>query len=795
MSPAVLTTFASKFSKFDTPAIIKLPEYKNDCCFVVLLKATPDLPFRTGYRKPICSFVNVVQRDSNEAKSFGLIKEVTVKEWGREWGVGVAKITKAAAAAVLAWRESENIDRSPLTRWKGVWFYVGMWSDSGVLINFVEPEHSHDDFGLDIDGILESGSVIESEAVQWHRRKNIASVVEVDIPPAEEEDSLADRPDIKPRDLMLERALLGPPDNRGNNFDDADDVAIDVSGHDAPPPLTEFINGNLDCLVMSNILKSGYKTPTRIQQRTIPIIAAGRDCMICAETSANLMAGYLLPILSMTMTQGPPNTLEHYFNPNAKSTPVILILAPTRELVLQIYEESRKFAYRSWVRSCVVYDSQPAAEQTLDLNQGCDLLIATPVSLVDLIEQGRVSLAKARYLVLDEADRMLDMGFDPVIRRVVQDKDMGPSEERQVIIMAYDYPLTLQNLVKETLLDPLFLGVGEVPESFAEVMKNEGKRAGVRKGKMGGAGGLKEFLKNLQKWNARVDAADESRFRRSPRGRRDDVGSEVESDDDAFAGGGVTPQRTPTPTEEQQNKTPTPSPTNQSKLAKAFASIGKKVGGSVRRRRVLESVAEEEGGAGLGQGRLRRGGGEGRRGGGGSRPGSFLDEEGRGGGQGGSSGRGSGGNAAGGGGDDDAEEDKKGRKFAGGWQPFRVPIFSLSFPSIWDYGDLREQFPTFPRVTRPLATTRTRRENAGWNRRFSPRLDGTGKGYVMSDFRTVWSDEGVKEEKEESEDSGGSGEKGGRGTPTRPGRRERDGDGGDGDAAGGGGGGGGMLFV
>lgn len=83
-------------------------------------------------------------------------------------------------------------------------------------------------------------------------------------------------------------------------------------------------------------------------------------------------------------------------------TPNSLILAPTRELAIQIFEESKKFAYRSWVKPCVAYGGTPIGDQLREMERGCELLVATPGRLVDLIERGRVSLSKVRYLVLDE---------------------------------------------------------------------------------------------------------------------------------------------------------------------------------------------------------------------------------------------------------------------------------------------------------------------------------------------------------------------------------------------------------
>jgi ATP-dependent RNA helicase DDX3X len=139
-----------------------------------------------------------------------------------------------------------------------------------------------------------------------------------------------------------------------------------------------------------------------------------------------------------------------------------LILAPTRELVSQIHDEARKFAYRSWVRPAVVYGGADIHTQLRQIERGCDLLSATPGRLVDLIERGRVSLAHIRYLVLDEADRMLDMGFEHQIRRIVQGEDMPGTQERQTLMFSATFPRDIQILAKDFLKEYVFLSVGRV---------------------------------------------------------------------------------------------------------------------------------------------------------------------------------------------------------------------------------------------------------------------------------------------------------------------------------------------
>jgi ATP-dependent RNA helicase DDX3X len=145
-----------------------------------------------------------------------------------------------------------------------------------------------------------------------------------------------------------------------------------------------------------------------------------------------------------------------------KAYPTTLILAPTRELVSQIHDEARKFSYRSWVRTAVVYGGADINQQLRQIERGCDLLSATPGRLVDLIERGRISLSNVQYLVLDEADRMLDMGFEPQIRRIVEGEDMPGTRDRQTLMFSATFPRDIQLLAKDFLKDYVFLSVGRV---------------------------------------------------------------------------------------------------------------------------------------------------------------------------------------------------------------------------------------------------------------------------------------------------------------------------------------------
>ncbi|KAL1972357.1 hypothetical protein VTN31DRAFT_6771 [Thermomyces dupontii] len=273
-----------------------------------------------------------------------------------------------------------------------------------------------------------------------------------------------------PSDPRLERELFGSPDDpskqhTGINFANYDDIPVEASGHNVPEPVNSFSNPPLDDHLLSNIKLARYTTPTPVQKYSIPIVMNGRDLMACAQTGSGKTGGFLFPILSQAFQNGPappPPQPSGGFYRQRKAYPTSLILAPTRELVSQIYEEARKFAYRSWVRPCVVYGGADMGAQIRQIERGCDLLVATPGRLVDLIERGRISLSNIKYLVLDEADRMLDMGFEPQIRRIVEGEDMPPVDKRQTLMFSATFPRDIQLLARDFLKDYVFLSVGRV---------------------------------------------------------------------------------------------------------------------------------------------------------------------------------------------------------------------------------------------------------------------------------------------------------------------------------------------
>uniref|UniRef100_A0A673LV02 RNA helicase n=1 Tax=Sinocyclocheilus rhinocerous TaxID=307959 RepID=A0A673LV02_9TELE len=262
-----------------------------------------------------------------------------------------------------------------------------------------------------------------------------------------------------PPNERLEQELFSAS-NTGINFEKYDDIPVEATG----------TNRLLQQIIMGNITLIRYTRPTPVQKYAIPIIKAKRDLMACAQTGSGKTAAFLLPVLSQIYTDGPgealqatkASTQENGKYVRRKQFPISLVLAPTRELALQIYDEARKFSYRSRVRPCVVYGGADIGQQIRELERGCHLLVATPGRLVDMMERGKIGLDYCKYLVLDEADRMLDMGFEPQIRRIVEQDTMPPKGARQTMMFSATFPKEIQILARDFLEEYIFLAVGRV---------------------------------------------------------------------------------------------------------------------------------------------------------------------------------------------------------------------------------------------------------------------------------------------------------------------------------------------
>jgi len=188
--------------------------------------------------------------------------------------------------------------------------------------------------------------------------------------------------------------------------------------------------------------------------------------MACAQTGSGKTAGFLFPVIAQMLRKGALPVPDSVGRRKCCYI-TALVLAPTRELACQIYDEAMKFCYCTGIRPCVVYGGTNVQQQQQQLDRGTDMIIATPGRLLDLIERGRIRLDITQFLVLDEADRMLDMGFEPQIRRIVEQE--GMPIERQTFMFSATFPVEIQRLAADFMKDYIFVAVGRVGAASKDV--------------------------------------------------------------------------------------------------------------------------------------------------------------------------------------------------------------------------------------------------------------------------------------------------------------------------------------
>ena len=194
--------------------------------------------------------------------------------------------------------------------------------------------------------------------------------------------------------------------------------------------------------ILSALKSKEYLEPTPIQVESIPLLLKGKDILGSAQTGTGKTAAFAIPILQNL----------YLLKQKEKSPKEIkaLVLAPTRELALQIHDNFKEYSKNLNLRTAVIYGGVPQSRQIKVLNQGIDILIATPGRLLDLIQQKKLTLSKVSFLVLDEADRMLDMGFVKDVKKIVA---MTP-KERQTMLFSATMPKAIMSLANEILNDP-----------------------------------------------------------------------------------------------------------------------------------------------------------------------------------------------------------------------------------------------------------------------------------------------------------------------------------------------------
>ncbi|MFT3805112.1 MAG: DEAD/DEAH box helicase [Burkholderiaceae bacterium] len=239
---------------------------------------------------------------------------------------------------------------------------------------------------------------------------------------------------------------------------------------------TSFDDFGLDPKIVRAVTEMGYTKPTPIQAQAIPVVLLGKDVMGAAQTGTGKTAGFALPILQRLMPKSNPSASP------ARHPVRSLIIAPTRELADQIYVNVAAYAKHTYLKSGVVYGGVDIKPQIAAMRQGCEVLIATPGRLLDHVEQRTVTLSQVEVFVMDEADRMLDMGFLPDIQRII---NLLP-KQRQNLMFSATFSGDIRKLAESFLVKPVSIEVARrnataenVEQHVYRVPDTESKRAAV----------------------------------------------------------------------------------------------------------------------------------------------------------------------------------------------------------------------------------------------------------------------------------------------------------------------------
>lgn len=239
-------------------------------------------------------------------------------------------------------------------------------------------------------------------------------------------------------------------------------VTVEVTS--GQPPAAAPIEGFDDMMLHKNIMQDvryhDYEKPTPIQSQAIPISLSGRDILGIAETGSGKTASFSIPLIQHCLAQPPLRRGDG---------PIGLVLAPTRELAQQIEKEVKAFSRSSKnVKTAIVVGGTNMSEQRSDLRGGVEIIVATPGRLIDHLEQGNTRLGKISFVVLDEADRMLDMGFEPQIREVMR----SLHKSHQTLLFSATMPEEIEALADDYLNKPVRVKVGSVSTPTANVSQH-----------------------------------------------------------------------------------------------------------------------------------------------------------------------------------------------------------------------------------------------------------------------------------------------------------------------------------
>uniref|UniRef100_A0A7S2Q812 RNA helicase n=1 Tax=Zooxanthella nutricula TaxID=1333877 RepID=A0A7S2Q812_9DINO len=249
-----------------------------------------------------------------------------------------------------------------------------------------------------------------------------------------------------------------------------------VEGRHIPKPVRTFEEASFPEYVLQEIQRAGFREPSPIQVQGWPIALSGRDMVGIAETGSGKTLSFLLPAIVHINAQP-------YLSKG--DGPIVLVMAPTRELAVQTQEECNRFGGSSKIKNTCCYGGVPRRPQQQDLKEGVEIVIATPGRLIDFLDCGDTNLKRVTYLTLDEADRMLDMGFEPQVRKICS--QCRP--DRQTLMWSATWPKEVQRLARDICKeDPVHINVGALElrtahtiRQYVEVIQEHDKRGRLKR--------------------------------------------------------------------------------------------------------------------------------------------------------------------------------------------------------------------------------------------------------------------------------------------------------------------------
>ncbi|KAJ8123671.1 hypothetical protein ONZ43_g431 [Nemania bipapillata] len=288
--------------------------------------------------------------------------------------------------------------------------------------------------------------------------------------------------DIGPEHPKLEFELFGNPETRdpqGIDFSKIANIRVNQEGLERIQPINSFKDAGLHPAMLRNVELCGYKIPTPIQQYCIPAIKMGHDLLAIAQTGSGKTAAYLVPILNHLMGKAKklaaprPSPQDADCGTRICAEPLVVIIVPSRELAIQIFNEARKICYRTMLRPCVVYGGSPLGSQIDNIRRGCDVLIGSPGRLIDLMERDNVlSLRRVKYMVIDEADEMLHADWEEEFNKILSG---GDQEEGNVKYMLFSatFPTAVRKLARTHLAESyVFIKVGRVGSTHENIKQD-----------------------------------------------------------------------------------------------------------------------------------------------------------------------------------------------------------------------------------------------------------------------------------------------------------------------------------